>query len=410
MDPEGERLLRELDELAAFSSAPAPAVTRVVYSPEDMAARAYVKGLMAEAGLEIREDALGNTFARWPGSDPGLPPVATGSHIDAIPNAGRYDGTVGVLGALAAIRALQASGFTPRRGLELILFTSEEPTRFGVGCLGSRAMSGALTPDALAVLTDEDGVTLEQARRRAGFTGDLGGVGLPQGAYHAFLELHIEQGPLLDAGGYDIGAVTAIAAPAALHVTLTGEGGHAGAVLMPERRDALLAAAEVALAVERAALDTGASDSVATVGILDVQPRAVNSIPSRAYFTVDARDTDLARRDRMVARIQQAVVAIAETRRVEARVATISTDPPATCAPAIVRTTEEATRALGLACLPLVSRAYHDALFMARLAPTGMIFIPCRGGVSHSPDEYASPEAIQRGVRVLARVLAELAG
>src|SRR5262249_49909750 len=176
-----------------------------------------------------------------------VPAVGTGSHTDAIPFSGRYDGTVGVLGALEALRARRSAGWRPRRSLELLLFTSEEPTRFGVGCLGSRLLSGALDPGAAAALTDATGATFEQVRREAGCAGALADVRLPPGYYSAFVELHIEQGPLLERDQVPIGAVTAIAAPAALRVVLEGEGGHAGAVLMPDRKDALCAAAEVVL-------------------------------------------------------------------------------------------------------------------------------------------------------------------
>ena len=236
-----------------------------------------------------REDAVGNTFARWTGTEPDLPAVASGSHIDAIPHSGRYDGTVGVLGALEAIRALQAANFRPRRSIELILFTSEEPTRFGLGCLGSRLLSGTLNPDRASALKDDQSATLDEVRAAANFTGPLHLVPMPPDFYHAFVELHIEQGPLLERAGIPIGVVTAIAAPATLNIEIQGEGGHAGAVLMPHRRDAFTAAAEIALAVESAAKSTGAVDTVATVGICEVFPGAVNSIPSRVRLTTDVR-------------------------------------------------------------------------------------------------------------------------
>lgn len=403
------RLTEELEHLATFSDAPAPAVTRVLYTEQDLKARAWFKELCREAGLELREDALGNVYARWQGAEPGLSAVATGSHIDAIPFSGRYDGTVGVLGGLEAIRALQRSGFTPRRSVELILFTSEEPTRFGMGCLGSRAMAGTLSPDDLHRLKDEDGCSLDAVRCKAGFTGRLEDVRLSEGVYRAFVELHIEQGPLLEQKGLNIGVVTAIAAPATLHLTLKGQGGHAGAVLMPERCDALLAGAEIALAVEEAAYTSGSVDTVATVGIFDVHPRAVNSIVSRVVMTVDARDIDLARRDHTVEKIRKAVQDISSGRSVGAELTVVNADPPATCAPEVVRAVEAAAKGLGLSSLPMVSRAYHDTLFMARLCPVGMIFTPCRDGVSHRPDEYVEPEAIQNGVQTLARTLARLA-
>lgn len=402
------RLTRQIGSLAECSDAPAPAVTRVVYTPTDLAARTYLKEQAAEAGLAVREDGIGNTFFRWDGTEADLPPVATGSHIDAIPHSGRYDGVVGVLGGLEAIRALQASGFEPRRSIELLLFTSEEPTRFGIGCLGSRALAGQLDPDDLAALTDRDGRTLDEVRREAGFSGDLGDVRLQTGAFHAFVELHIEQGPLLDRHGTDIGVVSAIAAPATLHVTLDGEGGHAGAVLMKTRHDALTAAAEIVSTIERAALASGSDDTVATVGRLEVHPGAVNSIPSRVFLTVDIRDIDGERRDRVLDTVRNACDEIGVRRGVAAEVEIVNADPPATCAPEIVRAVRGAAEAVGATTEDMVSRAYHDALFMAQVCPTGMIFIPCRGGVSHRPDEYASPGAIARGAAVLAHALAEL--
>ena len=321
--------MQELETLAAFSDAPAPAVTRVVFSDVDRQARAWLKRLCGEAGLTIREDAVGNTFARWEGSSPELPAVASGSHIDAIPHSGRYDGTVGVLGALEAIRALQRTGVQPRRSIELVLFTSEEPTRFGIGCIGSRLMSGTLDPSCAATLRDGQGASLDEVRSAAGFSGPLTSVALPVGHYHAFVELHIEQGPLLERAGIPLGIVTAIAAPATLRIEIEGEGGHAGGVLMPDRRDAFLAAAEVALAVESAAKGTGAIDTVGTVGICEIFPGAVNSIPSRVRMFADVRDIDLVRRDAVLEIIRGRTGAIAAARRVIARTDTVNADAPA---------------------------------------------------------------------------------
>jgi ureidoglycolate amidohydrolase len=399
----------ELDALAAISDAPAPAVTRVVFTDADMRARAFIKAKCAEAGLTVREDAVGNTFARWTGSDPDLPAVATGSHIDAIPNAGAYDGTVGVIGGLDAIRALQRSAFQPRRSIELILFTSEEPTRFGIGCLGSRLLSGSLDAGAGTRLVDGDRHSLDDVRRQAGFSGALSSVRLSADHYAAFVELHIEQGPLLERDGHDIGIVTAIAAPASVRVQIEGEGGHAGAVLMPDRRDAFLAGAEIALAVEAAARATGAVDTVATCGVCRVFPGAVNSVPSKTTLELDVRDIDGDRRDGVLARIDQACREIAARRTVSVTIEPINADPPASCAPAIVNAVAAACATRGLRHTRMISRAYHDSLFMSRIAPTGMIFIPCRGGVSHRPDEYSTPEQIKAGIAVLADALASLA-
>lgn len=403
-----QRLARELEELAAISDAPPPAVTRIVFTETDRRARAYVKALCEDASLLLRQDAIGNTFARWIGAEPELPAIGTGSHIDAIPNAGRFDGTVGVLGALEAMRGLARAGFRPQRSIDLTLFTSEEPTRFGIGCLGSRFLAGLLDESAGERLKDADGRSLNEARGEAGFRGPLSSVPLPAGSYSAFVELHIEQGPLLERAGTDIGVVTAIAAPASLRIVVEGEGGHAGAILMPDRHDAFLAAAEIALAVESAARGTGSRDTVGTVGVCDVFPGAVNSVPSRARLEVDVRDIDLARRDAVLSQIRAACDEVAGRRGVTTRIEPINADPPTECAPSIVDAIIAACEVRRLSHQSMVSRAYHDSLFMSRIAPTGMIFIPCRGGVSHRPDEFASPEAIANGAAVLADTLAQL--
>jgi len=232
---------------------------------------------------------------------------------------------------------------------------------------------------------------------------------LQVGRFHQFLELHIEQGPSLEAEGIDVGLVTHIAAPASLRVQVEGEGGHAGAKLMPGRKDALAAAAELILALEAAAKGTGAIDSVATVGICEVFPGAVNSIPSRVKLETDIRDTDGARRDRVIDALMNACAEIAQRRGVSITTELVNADPPAKCDGAILDALEESAKAAGKSYKRMVSRAYHDSSFMARIAPVAMLFIPCRGGVSHRPDEYASPEWIGAGVHVLARTLSLLA-
>jgi N-carbamoyl-L-amino-acid hydrolase len=407
------QLVAELHALAAFTEGPAAvgddvAVTRIVFTPTDLAARAYVESLAAELGLSVRHDAIGNTFFRWQGTEATLAPIATGSHIDAIPNAGMYDGTVGVLGGLAAIRALMGCGFMPQRSIDVILFTSEEPTRFGIGCLGSRMLGGVLAPADATKLTGKDGLGLDEARTQAGFSGDLHTVRLDHGAYDAFVELHIEQGPILEREQIAIGIVAAIAAPASLRLVITGQGGHAGAMLMPIRHDALTAAAEIILAVEAAALGTGAVDTVATVGICEVFPGAINSVPSRVTLSLDVRDIDIARRDDVLAEITAVCERVAKARGVTIMTEPINADSPAACDSRLLEAITEACAAEGLTSQRMVSRAYHDSTFMARIAPIAMIFIPCRNGVSHRPDEYSSPKDIGRGVAVLARTLATL--
>ena len=426
-----DRLLRELDHLARFTDCspaddtlpdPKRAVTRVVFTSRDLEARTWLKHLASEAGFAIREDAVGNTFVRWEGAEPALPAVGTGSHTDAIPYAGMYDGTVGVLGGLEAMRALQASGYQPRRALELLIFTSEEPTRFGIGCLGSRLLGGVLAPEIADALPDrlheiepeaQKGLTLRAVREAAGFTGSLASVALPQGYYKAWVELHIEQGPLLEREGLDCGLVTAIAGPSSSRFTVEGVGGHAGALLMPDRRDALCAAAELVLAVECAALQAnaqaGGSDTVATVGTVQVHPGAVNAVPSHVELSLDLRDVDAHRRDGVLETIRQEMHGIAARRGVSLSEERINADAPVPCDTQLLGVLEESCAVEGASFRRMVSRAYHDTSFMARIAPVAMLFIPCRAGVSHRPDEFVSEGALARGVRVLARALARLA-
>jgi ureidoglycolate amidohydrolase len=426
------RLLRELHRLASITdcppatdpSLPSPtqAVTRIVFTSRDLEARAWLKSLALEAGFTVRVDAVGNTFFRFEGSELELAAVGTGSHADAIPYAGMYDGTVGVLGGLEAMRSLKESGFTPRRSIETILFTSEEPTRFDIGCLGSRLLGGVLDHEAADKLQDRfpesdpqapTGLTLHQVRTAAGFHGPLSSVKLPPDYLHAWVELHIEQGPLLERDGIKLGIVTHIAAPASYRYLIEGCGGHAGALLMPDRRDALCAAAEIILSVERhtqaANTASGTVNSVATVGTVAVHPGAINSVPSRVTLGLDIRDTDVTRRDGIMAALRADIAEIEQRRGVKVTEECINADLPAVSDPHIVATLEEICAGEGITYKEMVSRAYHDTSFMARVAPVAMLFIPCRAGVSHRPDEFASPDSIALGTRVLALTLARLA-
>jgi ureidoglycolate amidohydrolase len=407
---QSQRLQAEIDDLAMFSENPPPVVTRVLFSEPDLRARKYVKLLCRRAGLALREDAVGNIFARWEGMNPEARAVATGSHIDAIPNAGKYDGVVGVLGALEAIRSLREIGFQPRRSIELIVFTSEEPTRFGIGCLGSRLLSGVLPPEKAARLRDRDGKDLDYWREQGGCVGELSSVKLPPNCYSAFVELHIEQGPILEREGIDIGVVEKIAAPSTLRLQLTGVGGHAGATLMPGRRDALLAGAEIALAVEKAATTSGSPDTVGTTGVFRIEPGAVNSVPCRAWLEIDLRDTQVTSRDAALKEIETAATEICLRREVELMMERLNVDPPAVCDSDLVKLACDVASSAGFSAKRMISRAYHDSLFMAQICPTTMIFIPCFKGYSHRPDEFSSPAQIEKGVRVLAETFMQLAG
>ena len=404
-----DRLQREIDALALITEVEPPVVTRVIFSAADLRGRDLVKKLCREAGLVLREDAVGNIFARWAGLDESLPAVATGSHIDAIPNAGKYDGVVGVLGAIEGIRALKRSGFQPQRSIELIVFTAEEPTRFGIGCLGSRLLGGVLSPAKAALLKDREGNDLEFWRQRGGCRGELQSVRLRKNSYAAFVELHIEQGPILEREKVAIGVVEKIAAPSTLRIQLTGVGGHAGATLMPGRRDALLAGAEIALAIEQIVLAGGSPDTVGTTGVFRIAPDAVNSVPCRAHLEVDLRDTNVKTRDAALKQIETAAKKICTRRKIGLLMQRLNVDAPAVCDATLVNQIAAICDAQKISCRRMVSRAYHDTLFMAQICPATMIFIPCRKGYSHRPDEFSSPKQIATGVQVLAKTLQELA-
>jgi N-carbamoyl-L-amino-acid hydrolase len=289
------------------------------------------------------------------------------------------------------------------------MFTAEEPTRFGIGCLGSRLLAGAISLERARALRDGEGRSLEELCASAGCTSRLESVRLPQTAYHAFVELHIEQGPVLDRAGVPIGLVEHIAGPSSYRIVVHGEGGHAGAVLMPDRHDASLAAAEIALAVERAAKSSGSEDTVGTTGVFRVEPGAVNSVPFRATLEIDLRDTRLESREQALLEIRQAAEESCTRRGLRLEFTEVNADPPAAGDAQTITVAEQVCRKLGVPCLRMISRAYHDSLFMARVCPTTMIFIPCRNGWSHRPEEFAEPGHIATGAEVLAHTLAQLA-
>ncbi|KAI0567354.1 Zn-dependent hydrolase [Gracilaria domingensis] len=363
---------------------------------------------MKAAGLHVSHDAVGNMFGTWEGTT-SLPGVLTGSHIDAIPHSGMYDGTLGAIGAIEAVRALRQSGFSPQRSITIVMFTSEEPTRFGLSCIGSRLLVNAMKIDELDDLQDDTQTSFHSARKHAGYDQDMDSVSLDASSFSAFVELHIEQADVLEKSGVSIGAVSHIAAPASAEVMFEGDGGHAGSLLMKYRNDAGLAAAQLALAVEKAALRRG-EDCVATTGKLELFPGAVNSVPSKATLSIDVRDVDLERRDSALQEIETEMKSIAVQRDVSAELEVHSKDDPAVCDSRIVDTVVNVAEQLGLSVTRMVSRAYHDALFMAKLFPTAMIFVPCRDGVSHRPDEFVKEGDVYNGVAVLAGVLRKLAG
>jgi hydantoinase/carbamoylase family amidase len=396
-------------ELATYNDDPAAGgITREVFTPTYERSVEFVSGLMRDVGLDVRRDAFGNLYGRLEGTDPSLPAVRTGSHVDTTLNAGRYDGVVGVLGAIEAVRSLRDRGL--RRAVEIVAFAGEEP-RFASGCIGSRAVMGELSRADLDRLVDRDGVSLAQALAGAGF--DPGAIDTAlwdPASVHAFVELHIEQGIVLESSGEGIGVVTAIAAPHDLRITLRGAADHAGATPMALRRDALAGAAEAMVELEQLAIGSPSGTTVGTVGVMRVRPGAINVVPGEVEFDVDVRDSDAQARQAVVDGLLAAVGELATRRGLTAVVDEIVRDEPGTCAPFILEAADAACASLGVTGRHMISGAYHDALILSRRIPVGMLFVPSAGGISHHPDEYTGPEDIERGAAVLGEVLTTLAG
>jgi hydantoinase/carbamoylase family amidase len=400
----------QIEQLAEINSDPAAGgITREVFTADYMTANEYVSNLMREAGLTVRVDPFGNLFGRLEGSDPSAPAVLTGSHIDTTLNAGAYDGVLGVLGAIAAVRQLSAEGL-PRRSIEVVVFAGEEP-RFGSGCIGSRVLTGQLSRADLDAMKDRSGVSIAEAMRDVGLDPDqVGNACLDASGVMAFVELHIEQGSVLERLGVPIGVVTHIAAPHDMLVTIRGAAAHAGATPMDARRDALAGAVEAAVELERLGRESPSGTTVATVGAISALPGAINVIPGEAELKVDIRDRDLSARDAVADAFLAALRSITERRGLELELATIARDTPVRCSPVIVDAATIACQELGVDYTEITSGAYHDAMLMSAKVPVGMIFVPSVNGISHSPHEYTEPDDIDRGVRVLAgtlRVLAE---
>ncbi|WCB94586.1 N-carbamoyl-L-amino acid hydrolase [Baekduia alba] len=404
------RLHSAIAELATFNDDPASGgITREVYTPTYARALERVVAWMREVGLEPRLDAVGNLYGSWTGTDATAPRVLTGSHVDTTLNAGAYDGVLGVLGAIEAVRTLRDAGFTPRRTVEVIAWAGEEP-RFGTGCVGSRCAAGDLSRADLDRLVDRDGITMAVALREAGFDPDAvkDAVVAPP-TVHALVELHIEQAIVLETHGEPIGVVEAIAAPHDFRIVFEGAATHAGATPMGLRRDALVGAAEAVAAIEEIARGSSSGTTVGTVGVIRALPGAINVVPGVASLDVDVRDSDEPAREAVVAAIVDAARAIGTARGLDVGVEEIVTDTPVACDAAVVAASVAACEQLGLTYRRMISGAYHDAMIMGRRVPVGMIFVPSRGGVSHHPDEYTSPQELDRGVAVLAGTLRRLA-
>jgi N-carbamoyl-L-amino-acid hydrolase len=393
----GDRLWSTLTETAAFGATPKGGLKRLALSAEDAQVRRWFVAACAAAGCAVSVDDLGDIFARRAGSDPGLAPIAIGSHLDTQPTGGRFDGVLGVLAGLEIIRTLNDAGIVTRHPIEIIDWTNEEGARFAPAMLASGVFAGAFDAAYARSRTDRDGVSFEAALEAIGFGGPE-----PAGAHPlaAFFELHIEQGPVLEDAGIEIGVVTGVQGIRWLDVEVSGLACHAGTTPMALRRDALQGAVRLAAAADA----VGRSDpgvSLSTIGVFEAFPGSRNTVPEAIRMSVDLRHPRAADLDRMEADLRGAAAAIGAELGVAIDITPVWSSAPVAFAPACVDAVRRATGRLGYSAMDIVSGAGHDSVYLSRVAPTGMVFIPCEDGVSHNEAENITPAQAEAGANVL---------
>lgn len=401
------RFLSRLEELSAIGRTPSGGVTRLAFTPEDRQANDLVSRWMEEAGLTVRTDAAGNTFGRLPGISIG-PLVLTGSHLDTVREGGRYDGAAGVAAALEVLTVLRESGTQPRRPVEMAIFRNEEGSRFPGGLMGSLALTGKLPAVYPVTVRDEAGISLAEAMtafgaRPAELTAARCGETIK-----AFLELHIEQAGVLESENRPVGIVTGIAGPYQMLLSLQGRSGHAGATPMAGRRDPLLAAGRIIQAVERSAIAAGPTTR-GTVGYIKASPGGHNVIAGEVEMSLDYRDIDPAARSRAVGQIKDYIAAVCREKGLVYRLRTTTDVPPVPVSREMLDLLRRCARDAGIPALELPSGAAHDAMIMASVCLTGMVFIRSREGLSHCPEEYSAPEDLTQGAQLLLAAVTELA-
>ena len=403
---DGERLWRRHMEMAKLGATGRGGVNRQALGAAEAEARALLAGWAQARSFAVEADAIGNLFVRRPGAEPALAPVMAGSHLDSQPTGGNFDGVYGVLAGFEALEAMDEAGIETRRPIDVAAWTNEEGSRFQPGTMGSGAFAGALDLESVLDVRDGGGVSVREALAAALAATPAAGhrpLGFPVSAY---LEAHIEQGPVLEAQGKPIGIVTGIQGLRWFSVEVGGQTAHAGTTPLKARRDALSAAVAMVAALE--ALMHDPADIVRfTVGRFETAPNSPNTVPNRVFFTVDFRHPEAD----VLARLGDKVAAVCEEHKGPCEVVVTETilSKPTTFDARIVDTVRAAAERLGLSHMDIVSGATHDAKFLAEVCPAGMIFVPCAGGISHSEDESAEAEDLAAGARVLAEALADLA-
>lgn len=399
-----DRLLRRLGDLARCGARPDGGVSRLALTDADREGRDLVVDWMRELGLEVTVDRIGNLIGRRPGREQG-PPVMTGSHIDTVATGGRYDGNYGVLAGLEVVDVLNRAGVITRRPLAVGAFTGEEGSRFAPDMLGSQVFVGAFPLDEALAIRDAGGAVLGEELARIGYAGDAPVGRTP---VHAFVELHIEQGPVLEAEGITIGAVENVQGISWTEIVLTGQANHAGTTPMPLRRDPGFAAGGLAAFLRELTREIG-GDQLATCGAIELDPNLINVIPARARVTADLRNTDEAALQRAEARLEEWLRSAARAEGLELETRRLARFEPVAFDPEVQQTILEVAGSLGYSTRTITSGAGHDAQMLARICPTAMIFVPSIGGVSHNPAEDTAPEDLEAGANVLLQTLLELA-
>lgn len=395
-----ERIEERIQALSQYGRNPEGGVSRVSFSEADIEGRKYIVSLMEEAGLTVRIDAAGNIIGRREGTDPSLPPILFGSHIDSVPHGGNYDGDVGVIGAIESVQVLHENDYVTRHPLEVIVFSDEEG-----GLVGSRAMIGELGAEALEVMSHSGKTIREGIRAIGGNPEKLAEVQHRKGDFTAFIELHIEQGGILDSEKIDIGVVEGIVGIEWWDVTIEGFANHAGTTPMDRRKDALLAASRLVIAVNEAAVSIP-GHQVATVGRIKAEPGAPNVIPGKVVMSLEIRDLSAERIQEVFHTIEAKAKEIAQNSGTQITFSHIDVSAiPAPTDERMRKIIAKAADDLGYRTKAMPSGAGHDAQDMARIAPTGMIFVPSVGGISHSPDEFTKPEDMANGANVLLQTI-----
>lgn len=402
-----ERLVKDFEAMAQLT-APGEGINRLAFTDADWAGRQYIIDRMTDAGLSVEIDDFGNVIGYKIGKKPDLPAVMVGSHTDSVPNGGNYNGVVGVLSAIEVIRSMIDDGYEHDHTIAVVSFMCEESGRFGNATLGSKAMRGELTLQDLHHLVDKQGISLYEALKGRNLNPD----GIETMAYKrpvkSFTEIHIEQGKVLEHEQKTIGIVTGIAAPERFYVTIRGNADHSGATPMNLRHDALCGASKIILGIEEIASMQEEPPVVGTVGVVEVTPGAMNVIPGAVKLGVDIRSISKVARNSVVTLVKEFIDITAEKRGLSYTIETIAQDHPVEMHPAMIREIEEAVKSVGVEYMTIPSGAGHDAMHWAEVVPTGMIFIPCRDGISHNPAEFAEMDDIVTGAAVLDKVLRKL--